>query len=83
MSITRNTHCELCQSPLPLQSEGRGRPRQFCSDECAKVSRALDILHEALPGIMERSPQFRKYIRGTLFRLGNCVAVNRKEETGK
>ena len=67
--------CRLCGIKF-LQSQGRGRPRQFCSDECRQAEKHLVLAEVALTKI----PIQRKsalWIRGRLWLLGNQLSSAR------
>lgn len=74
----RSPHHLAHQRGLPFEpSAGRGRPRQYCDDQCRKAMAALFNLESRLEIVAERATDAAwKELRGTLWRLSNRRGVN-------
>lgn len=71
------TPCIICGSMIPPRQGGPGRPRLYCTDQCALVNKLISRLETALVHLgdhLERLPTGRQYasrIASKLFSMAN------------
>ncbi len=68
--------CLVCEKQLK-EHIGRGRPREYCSDECANFMKYFTAMEKNL-FLINLPDDAKRHIKGDLFRVGNGLKIATK-----
>lgn len=72
------SECGCCGLPMPSRSSARGRPRQWCGEDCREYQAALSVLQDKIEAIQKKATTSAwKDKRSELWQLTNCRSATR------